>query len=276
MELLEGEIPVRVGWFLWILICAYAILGVSYAARTPTWQAPDEPAHFNYVRNIAEGHGLPILQKGDYDSDYLEKLKAAKFPREMSIDSIRYESHQPPLYYILASPLYLVSRHLPIEGQVLVLRLFSVFMGCLLLLVAYAAARQVFPQTSLISLGVPAFIALLPQHIAMSAAVNNDTLAELMVSAILLLIVGELSPSRKRGHGQTLRSTFLLGLLLGLALLTKATAYTSLVLIPAGLWLASGSRPDKADWGLGKRFLLIGAVAAVVAGWWFVRNIFVY
>lgn len=266
----------RGGWVLWILICVYAILGVAYAVRTPLWQAPDEPAHFNYVRSIAEGHGLPVLQPGDYDFDYLERLKAAKFPRELSIDALRYESHQPPLYYLLASPLYMASRQLPIEGLVLVLRLLSVFLGCLLLLLAYAVARRVFPNDGLIALSIAAFIALLPQHLAMSAAINNDTLVEVVISAILLLLVREVTPPRKSKVAQPVRTTLALGFLLGLALLTKTTAYTALIIIPVGLLLARSPRSQRGGWGIGKRLLLIGAVALVVAGWWFARNAAVY
>jgi len=84
------------------IILAYLVVGALYAALTPPWQAPDEPAHYNYVRYLAENRRLPVLQMGDYPHDYLEEIKAAKFPATMSIDPIRYEFYQPPLYYVLA------------------------------------------------------------------------------------------------------------------------------------------------------------------------------
>ncbi|MDI6834774.1 MAG: MarR family winged helix-turn-helix transcriptional regulator, partial [Rhizobiaceae bacterium] len=31
----------------------YLALASLYAIRTPAWQAPDEPAHYNYIRQIA-------------------------------------------------------------------------------------------------------------------------------------------------------------------------------------------------------------------------------
>ena len=40
---------------LGLLLLAYLVLGVLFAVRTPPWQAPDEPAHVNYVRQLVEG-----------------------------------------------------------------------------------------------------------------------------------------------------------------------------------------------------------------------------
>jgi hypothetical protein len=85
---------------------------------------PDEPAHYNYVRFVALERSLPVLQPGDYDQGYLERIKAERFPPSMPIDSIRYEFWQPPLYYILAAPIYLAT-----GGSLLGLRLFSVAAG---------------------------------------------------------------------------------------------------------------------------------------------------
>ena len=102
----------------------YLGIGALYAVKTPAWQVPDEPAHYNYVRFVAEGRGLPVLQPGDYDQAYLEQHQSARFPSSMPIDSIRYEFWQPPLYYILAAPIYLAT-----GGSLLALRLFSVVLG---------------------------------------------------------------------------------------------------------------------------------------------------
>ena len=68
------------------IIVAYLLTGILYAVRTPPWQAPDEPAHYNYVKYLAENHRLPVLQMGDYPHDYLEEIKAKRFPPEMSVD----------------------------------------------------------------------------------------------------------------------------------------------------------------------------------------------
>ncbi|HQJ52731.1 MAG TPA: hypothetical protein PKW05_13230, partial [Anaerolineae bacterium] len=53
-------------WFLGAIVGCYLVLGWLYARWTPNWQAPDEPAHYNYVTYLAENHRLPVLQAGDY------------------------------------------------------------------------------------------------------------------------------------------------------------------------------------------------------------------
>ncbi|MSQ11017.1 MAG: hypothetical protein EXR52_08485, partial [Dehalococcoidia bacterium] len=52
--------------WLAVLVGVYVLLGCLYALRTPLWQNPDEPAHYNYVRQLSTGGGVPVLQAGDY------------------------------------------------------------------------------------------------------------------------------------------------------------------------------------------------------------------
>ena len=76
------------------------------------WQAPDEPAHYNYVRALAEGGGFPVMEPGDYDQTYLSRLTSEGFPPALPVDAVEYEDHQPPLYYLLATPVYWLFRRL--------------------------------------------------------------------------------------------------------------------------------------------------------------------
>jgi len=253
-------------------------LGLAYAVRTPTWQNPDEPAHFNYVRHIGEGDGLPVLREGDYNQAYLSELTSAKFPPDMPVDSLRYESHQPPLYYALASPLYAVFSGAGERTQVLALRAFSVFLGVLLLVAAFALTRALFPRSGLLALAVPGFIALLPQHAAMSAAVNNDTLGELLVTVVLLLLVlalrrrPEMVPSWRAAASP---AVFLLGVTLALVLLTKTTAYA----VFGAVGVAYGWRwlwHRRAGGQLARELALLMLITVLLSGWWFGRNMATY
>ncbi len=207
--------------YLGLIVLAYLVIAFLYALYTPRWQVPDEPAHYNYIREVAEHGRLPVLRLGDYDQTYLETIKARRFPPDLSIDPIRYESYQPPFYYLLAAPLYRLT-----GGALLPLRLFSVALGGLLLLLTDAVARAAFPKRPDLALGATAFVAFLPQHVAMMAGVNNDALAEVLIAAMLLLLVKHLQPDGKTREGKELVA---LGILLGLGLLTKGSAY---VLLP--------------------------------------------
>jgi 4-amino-4-deoxy-L-arabinose transferase-like glycosyltransferase len=249
------------------IVAVYCLLGFAYALETPKWQTPDEPAHYNYIAYLAENGRFPVLQQGDYPHDYLEEIKAAKFPPQMSIESIRYESHQPPLYYALAAVLFRLTRPLGFDAQFLGLRLFSVALGAGLLLVAYAIATQVFPNDLFVPLTATAMIATLPMHIAMSAAINNDTLAELTLALIIWMSLKEIK------EGLSPQRTVALGLLVALALLTKTTIYVPLVL---AVLVALAARARASGWPTVLRQVGILCGLALLSAWWFVRNVLTY
>ncbi len=224
---------------LTLILLAYALLATLYAIYTPKWQAPDEPAHFNYIRAIAETGALPVLQQGDYDQTYLEQIKAAKFPPTMPTDAIRYESYQPPLYYLAATPVYLATRGAGLDATVIALRLFSVALGVIVLLVAFNIVREVFPGEDLLALATVGLMAAIPQHIAVGASISNDLAAELVVALILWLAI-----KRVQARISNLQFSILGGLLFGVALLTKTTAYApgAVLLIGAEVARTWGSR----------------------------------
>src|SRR3990172_6375395 len=74
------------GHLIIVIAVLYLIIGLQYAVLTPPWQVPDEPAHYNYIRYIAESGALPVLKSGDYDQSYLSQLTSANFPPEISIE----------------------------------------------------------------------------------------------------------------------------------------------------------------------------------------------
>jgi hypothetical protein len=210
-----------------LIIATYLTVGILYAVKTPPWGAPDEPAHYNYIKYLAENHRFPVLQMGDYPHYYLEEIKDKKFPPEMSIEPLRYEFHQPPLYYVLAAVVYKLC-----AGRLIPLRLLSVLFGCCLLWVAYHIAKEIFPGDEPLALGTTAFVAFVPMHVAMTAAVNNDTLAELILAVILWMLVRYVKTSPPRLEGIEGGRFVGLGILMGLGLLTKIT---TLVAIPLAL-----------------------------------------
>ena len=258
---------IRPSSFIVLIVAAYLVIGTLYAVKTPAWQVPDEPTHYNYVRFVAEGHGLPVLQKGDYDQDYLESIKAAKFPPSMAIDSIRYEFHQPPLYYVLAAPIYLIA-----GGSFLALRLFSVALGGLLIVVAFLLIRQVAPNSPALALGTAAFVAFVPQHVAMLAGVENDSLAELLLAAIMWQTVQISSIKYEIPKGKWV----VLGVLLGLGLVTKSTVYVAMPIVLVVLLVAycSQSTDGGKPWII-RGVLVFGSALLFGLPWW-IRNLIVY
>jgi len=242
------------------ILGTHLAIGALYAVKTPAWQVPDEPAHYNTVRFIAENRALPVLQPGDYDAAYLERVKSEKFPPSLPIDSIRYEAWQPPLYYLLAAPVYAAS-----GGSLLALRLFSVLIGGGVIVLAFLIARQVAPGAPALALGTAAFVAFVPQHVAVLAGAQNDGLAELLLAAIMFQIINLKSQISNLKWGG-------IGVLVGLALITKGTIYITVVLAGLALWLTYRTRGkpllSSAAW--------VAIPALVIALPWWARNVAVY
>lgn len=268
------------------IVLVYLVVAILFAVYTPAWQVPDEPAHYNYVRHLALGHGLPMLRPGDYCQPCLDALTSAKFPPGMPVDDLHYEFHQPPLYYLLAVPVYLL-----FGGALLPLRLFSVALGAALVVLAARIVDRALagiapgPRRAL-SLGTAAFVALLPQHVAMLSGVNNDALAEVLLAALLYtLLPAPRSPGEQvtRSANDSLptgtdpREWALSGAILGLGLWTKAGNYmgVGLVVLAAALawWRGRGTPRTRQAWRGGALAL---AVAALIALPWWLRNIAVY
>ncbi len=253
-----------------VVAASFIAIGLQYATLTPAWQVPDEPAHYNYIRYIAERGALPVLNVGDYDQAYLSDLTTLGFPRELSVDSAAYESWQPPLYYLLAAPVFLL-----FKGALLPLRVFSLLLGAGVIIFAYLAVQEVVGATvgatheSPLPIIAAGFIAFIPQHIAMMAGANNDSLSELLIAIGLWLILR----ANRRGGGL---DDQVLGYVIGLAFVTKSQAY---VLAPvAGVMLLLAWRRDGwNDWRMfAKRTLVIFLPALLIGSlmWW--RNITVY
>jgi len=256
---------IRSSSFVIFIIAVYLGIGVLYAVNTPAWQVPDEPAHYNYVRYIVEHRALPVLQLGDFDQKYIEQFATPENTPHLSIAPLRYESWQPPLYYILAAPIYIAT-----GGSLLALRLFSVVLGGLLIVVAFLIIRQIAPGSSALALGTAAFVAFVPQHVAMMAGVNNDSLAELLLALILWQAIN-LKPQISNLKGVAL------GVTLGLGLCTKNTVYIAVPLVAVAIWLAHRSQPAprKVAW-LIQRGILVFVPALILGSLWWIRNIAVY
>jgi 4-amino-4-deoxy-L-arabinose transferase-like glycosyltransferase len=256
-----------------LILCLYFALGILFAANTPAWQAPDEPAHYNYVRYLAENGSFPVLHMGDYPHAYLEEIKSRKFPPDLSIDPIRYEFHQPPLYYALAAPIYGLT-----GGDPFALRLFSVALGAGIVLLAYAIARRAFPARPTLALGAAAFVAFLPQHLATVAQIGNDVLAELLYATVLFVLVGWLAQPaniNRYDKQRMLGNALGLGILLGLILITKTTAYIA-VPLAGGVLIWRWRRERTGIKRILMEGLAVAAPAALIALPWYTRDVAVY
>jgi len=216
---------------LTLILIAYGYLAVGYARATPRWNNPDEPAHFNYIRHVARTGTLPVLQAGDWDAALLGRLTTAWFPNDYEIDALRYEGHQPPLYYVLGAAVYRLTDGLPLPRQVLALKLLSIVLGGVVVVAAYVVARELAPTEPLLAPLASVTVAFVPMFGAISAAINNDSLANALAATTL----AALAVGWRRGF--EVRGALGVGVLLGLLLLTKLTVYVYVPLALVAIYL---------------------------------------
>jgi 4-amino-4-deoxy-L-arabinose transferase-like glycosyltransferase len=234
-------------------LVAYLALAIGYATLTPIWQNPDEPAHFTYIAFVARTGGLPELTAGDWDSALLERLKNGRLQPGDSVDAIRYEAWQPPLFYLLAAPLVRIG---PLDDPAALVprvRGFDIVLGALTLGVAYAAGREILNRQQAVA--VPLAMVGIPMFTAVSAAISADPLANLLSAAIVLVLLRALLQGINRS-----RWPLGVGVLLGLGLLTKLALA---IFVPLALIVVLVRSAKKLrDCGV-----LIGSAMVVVLPW---------
>mgnify|MGYP005845086079 CR=1 FL=1 len=260
-----------------IVSAAFLALGAYYALSSPLYSRPDEPVHYAYALHLRGGKGLPMV-------DMARMGARNDVPVEM-------EAHQPPLYYAavaalssLAPPgpdpapamnpyffttpedkrtLWVASYAAsPLEAPVFFTgRFLSLFSGLLALVFAYLLVRLFLPwQVAALAM---ALMGLSPQFLFISSSFSNDMAS----TATAHLGLWQLGVTLKRGL--TARRGLALGLSVALATLTKLGGLG--LLVPLGLvalWQAWRTRRlAPVAWAA-----LAGALALLVASWWFWRN----
>ncbi len=303
-----------------LLLLLYLALALAHAALAPLTTGPDELAHYEYARFIAEHGRLPVNNE--------ERAQAG------------YKSDQPPLYHLLAAlPMSLVdptgpptlkrvsdsprrqlierSRHAwglyntedegwPYRAEILrwqVGRWVAILFGAATVAVTFFIARMAFsnvtagrgPETGdkatswLLALAAAAVVAFIPRFILTGSMLNYETTVAFFSALFLWVLlrlahhaaipkghkVGAQSPSvthhairNTQDVSRLMLYALLLGLLAGLAILSKLSALILPLEAVIGLWLiARFQKWPRAVWL--KTTLLTLTVAGLVVGLWF-------
>lgn len=251
-----------------MLVLLALLIEAIYIYVVPPWQGPDEPRHMEYAlllaRDVPPGSpaGLAIQR------ELIASMEAHQFWRygyainpydpahpPQTLDDIwpghAHQTHQPPLYYLLAGRLLRFIPQAGIEAQMYLLRWFSALCGAGVVLIAWFASRHFFSAG--MSFAIASFIALLPMHAFINATVSNDNLTSLFTAAIFL--VG----ARSLREGLTPARFLGMSAAGALAMLTKRTGFiapAAVLLLSAGaLWPAVRRRAEGRF--SGRRALLI-------------------
>jgi len=264
------------------ILLLFVALALWYSLTIPLGEAPDEVPHFTYIRYLARHGRLPTTTEeheafqpplyyalGAVLTFRIEDLPDAPF-------AVRHNAH-----YDVADPrapknllLHTAAESWPYRGWALawhLVRLLSIFCGAVTVWAVYQLGRVLFPRQPLIRLTMAGLTAFTPQFLFMSAVVNNDNLAT-AISALVLWQTAALL--REEEQTPILKRSFLLGLLLGLGLLSKANAIALLPVVGLALLIVAARQVGRRR-RLGQALLSGGIVfglAGLIAGWYFWRN----
>lgn len=272
-----------------LLLVLFALLrSVLWASVQPAWLAPDEDYHWLYINYLAEKHTVPdlngpfytgelyrgayITRQGVYvqgpRSDYsggpkalLPRLAGPRSERKPAPPRPRPVLH-PPGYYLGGLAVDLALWPKVSVTRLTGIRYYSAFLGALTIFFAWLLAAQVLAREWQ-QLAAVAIAATQPILAFSASTITNDVGVAVTQTATLAWCVWMLRapPRARQGIG--------LGLLMSLALFTKATNFSLVVVIAAMLWLLWRWHPTDRRELLG----IVGwtvALPVVLVGWWYV------
>lgn len=273
---------------------------LAMAVLQPVWSRVDEAQHADVLSQYAHGvvpvEGVTVLQPDIVAVDQATGIYrwyapgAGPVPAEadpaafvppppaVSTDAKQawmvrhlwgysYEAMQPPLYYLLAEPEWLLgARFGGTLGAVYAARLFSALIAACLAPLAYLLALAVRPGAERMALLAAGLAALLPGYMLNATQITNDGLAAVLGAGLALVAV------KGARDGWTRSLAAVCGLLLGAAAMTKLTTVGLAPLVAAAFLWPSG-RPLRSRLALGA---LAASLAAVVVAPWLLLDLHVY
>lgn len=295
-------------------------VATTWALLTPPLRAPDEPQHLSSVLRLAYGGGWPepgtavlapavqqaredVALESDLPGRWIDRHAVPQFadstivpgPERARVDAatalpgdaratpddVDQMTQHPPLYYALGAGVLHVTglTEARWDHQLLALRLFDVLLLAPLVPLASWSARRLTGSAAAGAVAAT-FPLLVPQVGHILGSVTNDALVTLVGSVVAALVVRVLTGDRG------LRTAALIGVVVGVGLLTKVMAAFMLPVIALAYLLSPGGTfgvrtgdgvaRRGALTGDALRVLLAGTAALVVGGWWWVRNLAVY
>ncbi len=301
---------------VFFLLLGNLFLGTSYIAILPIWEGFDETAHFSYLQQVADNGKLPLDGKDTISTDIEKYYDYAPVPQALSAefqskDRLTYwsfflkpnefllrskefihspenprkyfpgkghnwESQHPPFYYILLSPIYLMTNQLSWGKQIFILRMISYTFAWLGLAIATFTCFEIAKNQSShkktylwnwAAIGAGLWPILFPAWFSDMARIGNDSFCCLLLSLIWFISI------KMTSLGASLKYFLVLGFLLSLGFLTKVI-FIPLTVGVLGFWLFR-------EWKLhGKTGLLktmrycsiVILTILASSGWWYWNN----
>lgn len=235
------------GFILILIITAVLLLNVHNVLVYPHSRSYfDWEGHVAYIKYMASNWRVPVATQG-------------------------WQMYQPPLYYFLSAIVYTLLGGLQGEPASLkAVQFVGMLSGLLIILIAWLALRMIAKGNRKIELLGLGAVAFLPMALYMYPTISNEVFSAALISLSMLLLM-------KFGFQDaiSIRQAILLGVVVGLALLSKYTALL-IFLVAIGVLLIrlkKGLMPRRREIAI-----LVVFVVAVIAccGWFYVRNIVLF
>lgn len=274
-------------WPIVAILTAFLILGVAFSAINPLHEATDELRHYRFIQHIIQYDRLPVqgelaCSTQGHHPPLFYATAALVIGR---IDTGRDVCHEPTGNPFWAYRYWEVGRDnknqylhgadesFPWHGEALaahLARFVNLLFGALTVWLTWATALAIWPAQRALAAGSAAFVAFNPMFLYMSGAINNDIIAAAAGAAVVLACVRLLLDER----GLTWRWGVVLGVLFGLALMSKFNLAAIIVVIQAAVIWVAWRKGQWRQWIIANA--LIVGLTLLLAGWWFARNQILY
>ena len=188
---------------LFLIITPFLFINaIFYVFYVNHWAPIDEQSHFEVIKTISKKGTLPTL----YSRDNIKKTR---------------EAFQPPLYYIVSSPLILFIKKSGI--QAMILRIWGVVQYIILALIGFLIYQQIARKYKKLqnNLALILFIlsaALIPALIVRTVCISNGTFSYIFIALQTLFLLKYLDSKNK-----SKKYLVILSIISGLSLLTRLT-----------------------------------------------------
>jgi hypothetical protein len=312
-----------------VILIAFTILGLLYSAVVPIFEASDEVWHYPMVEHLAREWTLPVqpLEPGASSGPWRQEasqpplyyalaaalttwIDTSSTAAPYDMDAVRHlnphvaagevtpDGSNPNL--VVHNP---ALERFPWHSTVLaihIVRILSVLLGTWTVYLTWALVRELYPRQPQLALLAAAIHAFTPMSLFVNASVNNDNLIVPLCSLALLMMV-RLVKRQEAGckkqdmgimnHESCILHHFLLGVVIGLGLLTKASAIALLPFAAATIaweaWQDLKLRITNHESRITHHVLritlqvirnlsLVLLPVLLLSGWWFYRNFELY
>jgi hypothetical protein len=250
-------------------LVAIVVFGVFTVARFPIWSPIDEGAHYAYVQEVAEHGRLPILGK-THVSSQVDAITQHQAPSRLLLDPFirglepqSYEAFQPPLYYAVASPIFLaVPGYL---NKVYALRSFDLVLLVAAAVLALQLCRTVLGANWRFAGPLVLSVFLLPGLVVRSVTVSNAAL-ELPLALLFFVVFA------RTWDKPTTRRLLVLSVVLAACLLTQLILVALIPLWAAAAWRWWAQHMSRDVYVRLRTVVIAGLVPVALLAPWFAFN----